>query len=134
VHVRHFSAGTFKILISKNLDGGDPFCVPQNIERLGLTRNILQNKDLGLRPFALEIAATPFGCRYDQTSRLWSARSDVTRLSEKLWMSFVAAVWAWREQVERPPVLRRLEIGECHVCPHLCRPHLCLSPPLSATA
>jgi len=80
-----FSAATLKILISKNLEGGDPVLRPQNLERLGLIRKIVRNKHLGLRLLPLEIAATPFGCGNDRTSGLWNARSDVTRLSENVW-------------------------------------------------
>jgi hypothetical protein len=51
-----------KILFSKNLRGLDTIACRQNLERLGLIRKILQNKDLAL---AQKSAAHP-GCADDR--------------------------------------------------------------------
>jgi len=72
---RVFWTATRKILISKNLNGIDRRLRPQNLERLRLTRKILQNKHLAQ---GLEIAATPFGCGDDRIFVLWTTRADVT--------------------------------------------------------
>jgi hypothetical protein len=53
-----FSARFAKILLLKELPGGDPIDPSQNLEPVGLTAKILSNNDLQSRP---EFPALPLG-------------------------------------------------------------------------
>jgi hypothetical protein len=80
---------------------------------------------------ALEIAATPLGWDDDRMSGLWNARADVTRLSAKLWITFVAVIGARGEQMARSQFFDKWKLVNVPSVPTF--PLSPLSPPTEGT-
>lgn len=81
-----FWGETDKILILMELFDCREGLAWQNLEPQRLIRKILRNKELRCTVCQ---EPPPHGCGHDRTSRLWTARSDVTKGEEKLWKSSV---------------------------------------------